>query len=153
MKANELRVGNLVVLKSTQDEDEIAKLLSIDEIEGCYYNNAEDSLLIDKEYGKTGNSFCIFEIINPILLTEDWLSKFGFKNLTDKENIKSLDLFINKGVIGFYANNEDNYNSVYVYSGIYEDRDQIRICKNIKYVHQLQNLYFTLTGNELLLTQ
>ena len=69
--------------------------------------------------------------LNPIPLTEEWLLKFGFKrfpwglvkdNLLFKDDLKCSYLILQVGN-GFEV--------------------------KVKYVHQLQNLYFTLTGEEL----
>ena len=69
MEANELRIGNFVVLKSKCDKDEIAKLLTIDEINGCYYNRASNKKYIDRKYD-TKNGWCTFKIINSIKITK-----------------------------------------------------------------------------------
>jgi hypothetical protein len=76
---------------------------------------------------------------NPIPLTEEWLLKFGFKKYSKNEfelATKDFDIsFFNgelKLLCGFYAENPISLN-------------------NQKYVHQLQNLYFALTGEELTL--
>lgn len=66
----------------------------------------------------------------PIPLTEEWLVKFGFKPLVKDWQIKGLILHTRKR--GFVVNKK------------------IPI---VKYVHQLQNLYFALTGEELTLKQ
>lgn len=76
----------------------------------------------------------------PIPLTEDWLLRFGF------ENSKTQDKFFTKG------------NNI----GISTADNQLRfiqgnfvcqlVLREIKYVHQLQNLYFALTGEELKLS-
>tara|TARA_R110000796_G_scaffold58965_5_gene135843 strand:+ start:3162 stop:3488 length:327 start_codon:yes stop_codon:yes gene_type:complete len=64
----------------------------------------------------------------PIPLTEEWLVKFGFENAEDD------------GVIGFnglyFWDREDGYSLII--SGT-----------PVKHVHQLQNLYFALTNEEL----
>ncbi len=71
----------------------------------------------------------------PILLTEEWLVKFGFKK--DREiNTQWWNIF--------YKSNEIN---VYVMDGCFVNG----IDTEIKYVHQLQNYYFTQTGEELIL--
>lgn len=64
----------------------------------------------------------------PIPLTEDWLKKFGFTRIVPSwADIKRID--------------KDDY---------YLIRDDVYFNeKKIKYVHQLQNLYFALTGKEL----
>ena len=68
--------------------------------------------------------------LSPIELTEEWLIKFGFEKIGknfEKDNILILWNIIDKC-----------YDFVHTDKGI-----------EIKYVHQLQNLYFSLTGQEL----
>lgn len=67
--------------------------------------------------------------LKPTPLTEEWLLKFGFKY---------------KNGYGFifkygYISKQDKY---WIYHNI---------CKKIDFVHQLQNLYFALTGEELII--
>jgi hypothetical protein len=133
MKANELRIGNLVLLHCKNEKDEIAKLLTIDEIDGCYYNRASNKMYINKKYDQVKNGWCKFNIIQPIPLTEKWLLKFGYTE-EDFETGKIIIVTENNKLIGFIINK-------YSYSPI------------IKYVHQLQNLYFALTGIELTLNK
>jgi hypothetical protein len=86
----------------------------------------------------------------PIPLTEEWLVKFGFDNI-DRTNIyvkcihkigaqklKSLAVYID----------ENSYTVAIVdyYTGK-ELTDLLHL--DYQYVHQLQNLYFALTGKEL----
>jgi hypothetical protein len=72
--------------------------------------------------------------ISPIPLTEDWLLKFGFVEVGDRY----YDWI--KGEIGFANDIPDaSYDLV-----SYDFHD----CK-IKYVHELQNLHFSLTGKEI----
>jgi len=75
----------------------------------------------------------------PILLTEEWFLKFGTKK---NEN---NDLFIQ------HPTNE--LLRFYLVDGFIQETKSdccpISNYKHIKYVHQLQNLYFALTGNEL----
>ena len=70
--------------------------------------------------------------VKPIELTEEWLIKFGFK----KMNYKLLNKIV------FYSETWDiefSDNEFYM--------PDIGIV--VKYVHQLQNLYFALTNEEL----
>ena len=71
----------------------------------------------------------------PIPLTEEWLLNFGAKK-TDKN-----DSF--GGFIVYYPNG----NGMRIKDNEWNSQ---HITVNVKYVHQLQNLYFSLTGKELL---
>ena len=64
----------------------------------------------------------------PIPLTEDWLCKFGFEKDSFYWSLKDLSIDFEK-----------NGYSYVIGSG----------ATGFKYVHQLQNLYFALTGEEL----
>jgi hypothetical protein len=72
--------------------------------------------------------------IFAIPLTEEWLLKFGFRldnihyTKDDVDLLMSTQMFSNE-LIGFF----------------YSPNDRLEI----KHVHQLQNLYFALTGEEL----
>jgi len=69
--------------------------------------------------------------INPIPLTEEWLVKFGFENNSmnlDEEGFLHLDISFIGGV------------NVYINDMEYP---------HINHVHQLQNLYFALTQEEI----
>ena len=70
----------------------------------------------------------------PIPITEEWLERFGFNGLS-KEDSNGFELIYNN-VIGYRLSIQGQYQY-----------------KEIKYIHELQNLYFALTGKELELKQ
>lgn len=72
-------------------------------------------------------------LMQPIPLTEEWLLKFGF----------------NKNKLGFYSKGRFSYHHEYGWK-ILENwvKGWVGVAE-LKYVHQLQNLYFALTGKEL----
>jgi hypothetical protein len=70
--------------------------------------------------------------LNPIALTEEWLLKFGFKYY------KSWNYWQIKG---------EHRLKVYPCNISFDFRERFHF--EIKEVHQLQNLYFALTGEEL----
>jgi hypothetical protein len=72
--------------------------------------------------------------IEPIPLTEEWLVSFGF--IDDK-----ITFELKGFMLGWYRNDEFYY--------LPTNQINVRNKIQIKYVHQLQNLYFALTGEEL----
>ena len=77
--------------------------------------------------------------VEPIPITEEWCIKFGFQK--DLEN--TIYKNINKHCFLCYDNN---------IVLLLEEENNWCITK-IKYVHQLQNLYLALTGEELILIE
>tara|TARA_R110000822_G_C14906902_1_gene449700 strand:+ start:131 stop:493 length:363 start_codon:yes stop_codon:yes gene_type:complete len=96
-------------------------------------------ILVDVEECICENEYCedfennkITQNLQPIPLTKEWLEKFGFENNSmnlDEEGFLHLDISFLGGV------------NVYINDMEYP---------HINYVHQLQNLYFALTGEELI---
>ena len=123
IQANELRIGNIVkpIISRFNEKYLIIESISFDEINMNFRPYRLDS-------------------IEPIPLTEEWLLKLGFtKHHADYFN----DVIYIKNV----PNNNEFEWGLYpnkIGSGI-----QVKNGKLLKYVHQLQNLYFSLTGEEL----
>lgn len=116
MRANELRIGNCILL----DGDEII----ITGIKGntVWWKDGFDMT------GMTGSK------IEGILLTEEWLEKFGFYKHNNAWILK--DIGNNPTVFHFSIYDDLSYNTA-------------ELQPPLEYVHQLQNLYFALTGEEL----
>ena len=120
IKENELRIGNLI------------------------YNG------INEVFSVNGQTIANFDLgqstlgkFKPIPLTEEWLIDFGFvmyiggllcKHLNNDDSYLEIDLKYNKGV-WLNINQDGLQHSIKLY--------------HIKYVHQLKNLWFALTGQEL----
>lgn len=76
----------------------------------------------------------VAEMLDPIPLSEEWLIKFGF------ESEKVYEVVFEYTIDKKHRIQTDG--EMYILMG-YKDGIEI------KYVHQLQNLYFALTGEEL----
>ena len=134
MEANELRIGNFLYGK------EIERVKAIG-IEGYVWFDEERNLSV--------------ELCQPIPLTEEWLLKFGFKAWDNKETIYALERDIDKynnTCFRFWFQSDKlifDYiqNEVHPTESFFDDKNIIRL--DIQHVHQLQNLYFALTGVEL----
>lgn len=87
------------------------------------------------------NSLITYENVKPIKLTEEWLLKLGF--------VKGKDVGIYNNVFyleGFYISLSEYIN---IFVDWNDDTNEPTMFYEVCYVHQLQNLYFALTGKEL----
>ncbi len=122
MKANELRIGNLVYVSDNQTNLIFQEITPIN-IHNLMHLTGWDKSPVDIEF-------------EPIPLTKEFLLKFGF---------------IYRGIYYHFPYNDifkleqHKLNNAYWLRHSSESLD----CVRINYVHQLQNLYFALTGNEL----
>lgn len=73
----------------------------------------------------------------PIPLTEDWLLKFGFTFTDEKDGLA-------KNYVIIYLPDNENKSFTFIYEFDFMPR-----ITEVKFVHQLQNLYFALAGEEL----
>ena len=124
IKANELRIGNKLNFLG-----DVVTFKNITEIreDGIFWIKTFEPKIESKNFH-----------FKPIEITEDWLLIFGFK----KRKNRHLFHWENKIVISEYKDEFENF--FYPKTGY-----DIRFSNEIKYVHQLQNLYFALTGAEL----
>lgn len=134
MKANELRIGNLV-----KHDSFIGFIVSI----------YKDGVIVDF----TKNPFKIdgYASIQPIPLTEEWLVKLGF----ERDKTGDLSIMINSiDTHLFFVVTKDWFYPSLISEPEYSNTTPSCIGLNrIQYVHQLQNLYFALTGEELTIKQ
>ncbi|WP_312697063.1 hypothetical protein [Sphingobacterium mizutaii] len=139
MEANELRIGNTI---THQNNNGIYLVTVLETLKNGV--NVKTNLQL-------GEWFLRYEEVQGTPLTEEWLLKFGFKrNLLDSHNPEE----------GYYFSlkiSDDRYCDLYFITGDkngftevclfpYEERFRYR------YVHQIHNLYFGLTGEELEVT-
>lgn len=140
IRPNELRIGN-VVYDSLGESDIV--------IEGITKSKEEYGYEYVVEFDDSMSATVLKEFdgeqyIKPIPLTAEWLKRFGFNDITKKQGIP-------------YPTFEKKYRHVLVESRIELqeiDTDMWMWLEgntnvHLYYVHQLQNLYFALTGTEL----
>lgn len=131
MKASELRIGNLVINNRNGKVCEVESL----EYEG-------DTIYVNRDHGWGGEVDYSGCDIAPIPLSEEWLIKFGF---VQGDHIRLSRSFYEIPVGGSLLQiNPDNGVVWIVREGNIFNNPAL-----IEYVHQLQNLYFALTGEEL----
>jgi hypothetical protein len=81
--------------------------------------------------------------IIPIPLTEEWLLKLGF-DMNPDWNKKRMDGCVSFLELGYLYIAQNMLGGITLY-----DNESLSTGVHIYFVHQLQNLYFALTGNEL----
>ena len=131
MKANELRIGNLVFRINRSGKIHLPQENPLEVLQiGRHFSEV---LLMGEipaqkeEWIKISNGD-----LSPIPLNSEWLERLGFKSNIWTALWSKDDLSINIAT-PFYA-----------WYG-----KESKTISDIKYVHQLQNLYFALTGQEL----
>ena len=94
--------------------------------------------------GIVGDYYCVLpEEIYPIPLSEEWMLKFGFeKEEVDAPAIATWNEWWLDGFEISSRGTEGGSENQFYY-GV--------VTREVKYVHQLQNIYFALTGEELTL--
>jgi hypothetical protein len=131
IKENELRIGNLVM-----DFEDSQKYHPIE----CIYLNMHDKYWVSY---RNNSIKCSVESLEPIPLTEEWLLKMGF----DISNSSGYNIKNNGIEIDVWFNDDGLINDIQIsstnISGAYPN------IKHFQYVHQLQNLYWCLCGEEL----
>lgn len=130
MKAEELRLRNLVYSYENK----------LQTVYGILIENNFQKIFTDKD----ANLYFHVDGLRPIQLTEEWLVKAGFEKEEEYEF----------GVLICYRYILETRKTNCVFTSNYSTEECIYVNYNqggvdIEYVHQLQNLYFALTGTEL----
>ena len=138
MKASELRLGNLVKING-RGGDCIYRVTGISEtdIDAQCINRCDPFKEVYNEP---------IENVSPTPLTEKWLLRFGAKDNDSYFNLLGYPDFKISWSIRIIKNNE---RKAFFLDDNFPECFQIKL----EHVHQLQNLYFALTGEELTLKQ
>jgi hypothetical protein len=124
MKAKDLRLGNIL-----EFEGRACKVLEIDSQGVVVLFDDGEEVWID-----------LFQF-NSILLTEEWLLKVGFERFPKSFSVLNKKVNEHTAIIGDLKGFE--------MTSIIRGSVNLVPLPKIEYVHQLQNLYFALTGSEL----
>lgn len=127
VEVKELRIGNFIL-----HDDKICEVCAI------YSNGMMDISTIDSYIVKERNNI----LIEPIPITEELLLKCGFTKEYYGFSCDIVELSYGRFLCNDDTDKDNLFlsinNAEYTISGV-----------SLKYLHQLQNMYFYLTGNEL----
>lgn len=135
LKPEELRIGNLV---KNWDMKHFGGEVKVGEVHAI----------------EAGDFQLWAELYEPIPLTAEWLERLGFKKLIVEsvfEKIMMEDYRCGNMVLT-YIPSASFYEVEYV-PEIFPIEERSHILSGLKFVHQLQNLFFALTGEELKLNE
>jgi hypothetical protein len=124
IQANELRIGNLVKYG--------VHIVPIKSIHKSYDNEVTVYVKLNEKL----NHYCLYiDEVDPIQITEELLLKFGFE-------------ISNEGWFGYAEKNKVKFDiSSLSEEIVLQDFNGKRVA--VKYIHQLQNLYYSLMQTEL----
>ena len=154
MKANELRIGNYItgIYEDNNDEERkvLCRVIALDET-----GDMIDYKIWVETFGQDSAEY--FSEFEPITLTEEWLLWLGFtvkvKNYSLNIGSELFEYAIKDQFVIWNAKDSlelriKKQGPGWVFREMTEKNDLV-----YKYVHQLQNLYFALTGEELILNK
>ena len=129
IESNKLRIGNLV--HSDFSEENVKTVVEI-------RHKMASVKYIRTDTNEPHQSMVDYERLIPIQLTEEWLLKAGFEKLTSIEKGFKLNSYTYGRGFSFIVHLNNGLLSTNFWQG-----------NEKKFVHQLQNLFFSLTGEDL----
>jgi hypothetical protein len=143
MKATELRLGNIIQdTRHPKRECTIFRLTCGIDFSITYHYDKSKELSYSKE-----NS----DALQPVTLTKEWLLRLDF-NLVEESPFPLIKLpyYVKNGICLFF--NESPPENTWLIGWAdkrFDNGYQVTTGRWIHYVHELQNIHFAITGNEL----
>jgi len=135
---NGFRIGNVFKINDDEPHYHIVlgtqgNIISFDD----FYNDEEYS-----EYNITE-----INAVEPVKITTKWLEKLGFKFIIRNMWELKIDFYTK---LQFY-DNQDDYITLHIknYKDMVFESETYTYLKHIKHIHEVQNLFYSLTGREL----
>lgn len=126
MNAAELRIGNWVQPDWQENSIQVNAKMIVEQFQ---------SNLTDTCY------------LSPILLTDEWLEKFGFKK-------RGNEYILDTQHFKLFAQEDTTFNSgcFFITRKMEISPNQVDFICNCRYVHRFQNIYYALSGEELIIS-
>lgn len=167
MDARELKIGNYVTIENDAwyDLKDVPLMVTMVKLEDDkMFPNSKSSVTACHLEDPKFDYSQFDEFIQPIKLTEEWITNFGLR----LQSVSKHDFRYNKVLRTdkLYSTNPFNLDDTDTFEiEVIKDGDDNEIRRigikgidhydacNIQFVHELQNLYFALTKNELVLQE
>jgi len=143
MEIQELRIGNWI-----ESENDFFQIETLQSQNYWKFNgNIKNDIEIDFIDQNKNTYWCELKDINPIPITEEWLLRFGFEK-KEKSNLYLISIheFNLKKLCVYLDINNCTIAMVDYFSNL-EKTELFPL--NYKYIHQLQNLFYSITQTEL----
>lgn len=144
IKIEEFRVGNFICVDGKE-----LPILNIDSMRSFEnLKGAIDVPVIDDRGRMWTTTGVWLDRVKPIRFNRGWAKKFGFKVTVGTKSSECLAFFefeFAENIFRVYLGNDKKENSIHFmhYFGFYPELSEF------KYVHEFQNIFFTLTKQEL----
>lgn len=137
----ELRIGNYIYMPFIDENLKVSGIAL----------GSNGMTFIQSTISGSHNFYELPEKYNPIELTEEWLFKLGFeKSRIYLGSYIKTPLGCKRGYgFRFHTQYPFSKDKFHLFTECSYLEHQIHVSNGMKYVHQLQNLYFALTGEEL----
>lgn len=133
MEAEDLRRGNLILTAKDKGGKKFLRSI-VQEIK-------KDSVVVD------GDRVVLITDCEGISITEEWLKQFGFQWETDKRKSHlGIRIIDEDSWLHFYFNESGSMELTQLSNHSFLSQFDFPA---LKHIHQLQNLYYALTGEEL----
>jgi hypothetical protein len=140
MDARELRIGNFIQRRDLGNET--IRWETVLELRKNKIHTSGPIMVIND-----------YSDVEPIPITEEWLLKFGFEKQIDYQQREEEWGILSKSnqrmALGIYNHTGEKYLDYWCATFREDVGCGWSDLNDIEYVHQLQNLYFALTGEEL----
>lgn len=141
MNASDLRIGNLIGKSS-----EVIVVKSIDE----YGINVS----YDRDYGEEYEG--LFSDLTPIPITKEWLLKASFFNDENNSDLYYISQYFSTmaprprfALIKLHKEPFEDNHYQFLFYDVEKEQGIISLGIKIKYLHELQNMYWALKGEDL----
>lgn len=145
--ANELRIGNLVYEYDAKDKAQPSPMIVVGISNELLQIRSIDTHFIWDSKPK---------LLTPIPITSEWVKRLGFELDPDEDRFEG-DVYekYSLGICDIYFDDKDSDCPRIYFDGNLKtgDLDSVDFESRIKYVHEAQNLFFYITGTELIMRQ